>query len=332
MPYQIKQIPSGDLGTDATVQEMEKLIREGVKEPLVRELALGLIRGIAPRDYMGEISRIFQWVQQSIRYTKDPVALELLQSARRILGDRAGDCDDFTILTSALLQAIGHQTRIKTIAVRPGEYHHVYPEVSFQGTWLPLDASQSLAIPGWQPPGIQRQKVYENLGGTMESYVKSNIDPYAVLWKDLQTHIANRSVNVKDLQKGKELISQQNIPGEYATTAGQMIDQVIRWIEENPNYQKVQSLAGMSGLGDFWDSVQNFIKNVAEISGSIYQTTTTGQPSVVTYPTNYNTTQAYVVTKSWFAQLFQPPTLYYVLGGLALLLFGPKLLKSMKGR
>ena len=72
MGYQIKKIPSGDLGTDATVQEMEKLIREGVKEPLVRELALGLVRGIAPKDYMGEISRIFQWVQQNIRYTKDP--------------------------------------------------------------------------------------------------------------------------------------------------------------------------------------------------------------------------------------------------------------------
>jgi len=332
MNYQIKQIPSGDLGTDVTVQEMEKLIRDGVKTPLVRELALGLIRGIAPKDYMGEISRIFQWVQQNIRFTKDPVALELLQSARRLLQGKAGDCDDFTILTSALLQAIGHQTRIKTIAVRPGEYHHVYPEVFVQGQWLPLDASHSLAIPGWQPPGIRRQKVYENLGGTMESYVRSNIDPYANFWRDLQKNILNRLINVKDLQKGKEWIRQQKIPGEYITKAGQMIDQVIRWIEENPKYAKVQSLAGMDGLGDFWDDVQSFIKNVAEIAGSIYQTSSTGQQSQVYYPPQQQQTQTYVVQKPWFEQLLEPPAIYYILGGFGLLLFGPKLLKSLKGR
>lgn len=332
MEYKIKTIPSGDLGTDATVSEMEKLIRDGVKEPLVRELAIGLVRGIAPKDYMGEISRIFQWVQQNIRYTRDPVALELLQSARRLLQDRAGDCDDFTILTSALLQAIGHQTRIKTIAVRPGEYHHVYPEVFVQGQWLPLDASHSLAIPGWQPPGIRRQKIYENLGGSMESYVKSNIDPYAILWKDLQTHIANRSINVKDLQASKELLSQQKIPGEAVSKARQMLDRVIHWIEQHPEYKKVESLAGMNGLGDFWDDVTKFIKNVAEVAGSIYQTAATGQQSQVYYPAGRAQTQTYVVQKPWYEQIFEPPAIYFLLGGLGLLLFGPKLLKTLKER
>lgn len=166
----------------------------------------------------------------------------------------------------------------------------------------------------------------------MESYVRSNIDPYANFWRDLQKNILNRLINVKDLQKGKEWIRQQKIPGEYITKAGQMIDQVIRWIEENPKYAKVQSLAGMDGLGDFWDDVQSFIKNVAEIAGSIYQTSSTGQQSQVYYPPQQQQTQTYVVQKPWFEQLLEPPAIYYILGGFGLLLFGPKLLKSLKGR
>jgi hypothetical protein len=285
---------------------------------------------------MGEISRIFQWVQRNVRYTKDPVALELLQSVRRLLKDKAGDCDDFTILTSALLQAVGHQTRIKTIAIRPGEYHHVYPEVFVQGKWLPLDASQRLAIPGWQPPGIQRQKIYQ-LGETnMEEYVQAKkVDPFKELWKDLQFGIAKRGINVRDLKRAKDMLRQQKIPGEAIFKAEQMMDQAIRWIEEHPEYAKAQSLAGMDGLGDFEDKITKFVKNVAEIAGSIYQTFSTGQTSTVTYPEQRKQTQAYVVQKPWYEQLLEllePPTVYYVLGGLVLLLFGPKLLKSLKGR
>ncbi len=163
----------------------------------------------------------------------------------------------------------------------------------------------------------------------MESYVKSNIDPYAILWKDLQTHIANRSVNVNDLQKGKDLLRQQNIPGEYKAKAGQMIDQVIRWIEEHPEYAKVQSLAGMDGLGDFWNDVQNFIKNVAEVAGSIYQTIQTGQPSQVQYPEQQQKPPpVYTPQLPWYEQLLQPPTVYFLLAGLGLLVVVPML----KGR
>src|SRR5262245_56360930 len=96
-------IPRGYVGTLRTVKHMTALIRAGAKDFYVRQKAIDILlaREVKPKDYLGEVKALFEWVQQSVRYTKDPFRVEVLHSARRLLELRAGDCDDMSILLGA---------------------------------------------------------------------------------------------------------------------------------------------------------------------------------------------------------------------------------------
>jgi hypothetical protein len=92
-------IPKGYLGTERTLEHVQALIREGVKDFYVRQKAIDILleQEIKPKDYLGEIKALFEWVQRNIRYTNDPYRVEVLHSAKR-----AGD---MAILLGAMLKA-----------------------------------------------------------------------------------------------------------------------------------------------------------------------------------------------------------------------------------
>ena len=148
-------IPKGYLGTRKTLEHIQRLIRQGAKDFFVRQKAIDILleRGIQPKDYLGEINALFKWVQRNVRYTKDPFRVEVLHTARRMLELLAGDCDDKTILLGAMLEAIGHPTRLIIVGPdpsRPRYYSHIYLEVNHRGKWIPLDATMPHPL-GWAP-------------------------------------------------------------------------------------------------------------------------------------------------------------------------------------
>lgn len=149
------RIPSGLAGTRQTAAHVARLIREGASDFYVRQKAIDILlaRGVAPKDYVGEIDALFRWVQRNVRYTKDPFQVELLHAARRMLELRAGDCDDMTILLGSLVKSIGHPVRLVLTgpnARRRDLYSHIYLEAQHQGDWIPLDATMPFAM-GWSP-------------------------------------------------------------------------------------------------------------------------------------------------------------------------------------
>ena len=149
------RIPKGYAGTKRTVQHMMRLIRAGAKDFCVRQRTIDIVmqKGVRPKDYLGEIRALFEWVQRNIRYTKDPFRLEVLHSARRMLELRAGDCDDMAILLGAMLEAIGHPVRLVLVGpnpLRPRLFTHVYLEVYHKGHWIPLDPTMRHPM-GWSP-------------------------------------------------------------------------------------------------------------------------------------------------------------------------------------
>jgi hypothetical protein len=148
-------IPKGFRGTVRTVEHMKALIRAGVKDFYVRQKAIDILmdEGITPKDYLGEIRAVFEWVQRNVRYTRDPFRLELLHSARRMLELRAGDCDDLAILLGAMLESVGHPVRLVLTGPnprRPRLFTHVYVEAYHQGRWIPLDPTMPHPM-GWAP-------------------------------------------------------------------------------------------------------------------------------------------------------------------------------------
>jgi transglutaminase superfamily protein len=151
----LRSIPKGYLGTRKTIQHVQALIRQGVKDFYVRQKAIDILfdKEIRAKDYLGEIKALFEWVQKNVRYTKDPFRLEVLHSARRILELHAGDCDDMTILLGAMLESVGHPTRLVIVGptpFRPDLFSHIYLEVYHKGEWIPLDATMPFPM-GWAP-------------------------------------------------------------------------------------------------------------------------------------------------------------------------------------
>lgn len=157
----IGRIPKGYAGTRKTVELIADLVREGAKDFCVRQTAIEILmrHGVRPKDYLGEIDTLFEWVKRNVRYTRDIHRVELLHTARRMLELRAGDCDDMTILLGAMLMSIGHPVRLVLAGFRPQQphlYSHIYPEVRLKERWLPIDATVSRPI-GWAPPALWKR-------------------------------------------------------------------------------------------------------------------------------------------------------------------------------
>jgi len=151
----LHKIPKGYLGTLKTVEHIIDLIKHGAKDFHVRQTAIDILlrRAVRPKDYLGEIKSLFEWVQQNVRYTKDTYRVEVLHSARRMLELRAGDCDDMAILLGAMLEAIGHPVRLALTGsdpLKPDLFSHIYLEVFHKGRWIPLDATMPYPM-GWAP-------------------------------------------------------------------------------------------------------------------------------------------------------------------------------------
>jgi len=156
-------IPKGYRGTRRTAEHMGRLIREGAKDFYVRQKAIDILldRGIRPKDYLGEVRALFEWVQRNVRYTKDPFHVELLHAPRRMLELRAGDCDDMSIVLGAMLEAVGHPVRLVLVGPdrsRPDLFSHVYLEARHQGRWIALDPTMPHPM-GWAPQGLNKQVI-----------------------------------------------------------------------------------------------------------------------------------------------------------------------------
>lgn len=168
----------GHAGTAQTIRLMRRLIDQSLNDPEFVRFAVDLVRHIPAYDEFGEVTALFSWVQDHIRYTKDPVTKEKLYPPKELLKIRAGDCDDISMLLGALAIALGYPARLATVAadpVAPDEFSHVYTEVEVpagSGNWVALDAARPGSGFGMHPPVYFRKRVwsltsdsYQDVGG-----------------------------------------------------------------------------------------------------------------------------------------------------------------------
>lgn len=286
MRFTYGEIPEGIAGTDVTVAEMNRLVKEGLKNPLIRLTALKIIRdaGIKARDFTGEIRAVFDWVLANIRYTKDPHKLEMVHSPDVVLRMRVGDCDDTSILLASLLQSLGHQTRFKVISsVDPTSFNHVYAQVKAGNRWLSLDATVPNAKPGWESPKIYNSKVYELEGemnglgqeaGPHPAEVREIVQqakpgsaatlylpgeellPHitAFLRSDLKDALVMRQVGRRELMNQLEYLMSGRADSELSPVqidaAITVLSEAIRFIDNSLGYKVDITLKGLAGLED----------------------------------------------------------------------------------
>lgn len=122
-----------------TVQRMTQLATHASQRLNVRRLATKITAAVPSKDPKGELAAIYKWVRHTIRYRRDPIGLEWVQSPARTVAERAGDCDDLATLIAALAQSLGHRTRFATVGKTLDRPSHVYAEAWTGSEWIALD-------------------------------------------------------------------------------------------------------------------------------------------------------------------------------------------------
>lgn len=172
------RIPGGVAGTDATVRVMRRMIDQGKKDVGLRKIAENIVKasGVPAYNYVAELQALHGWVQNHVRYTKDPVDVEYIQTPQETLNSQVGDCDDFTVLLGSLAESIGHPIAIKVVSRDAGRnYHHVYPVAQVGSRLYGLDASMPFEF-GAEVAGIAKSKVfYPNGAHNMSKQVFSGL-------------------------------------------------------------------------------------------------------------------------------------------------------------
>jgi len=155
-PAVLMGLPSGIEGTRQTLRIMRNLALQGKTTPMVRQLAVQLTMSLPQKDWLSEINALFYFVRDNIRYVRDIRNVETLHTADRVLMNRAGDCDDKSVLLASLLESIGHPSRFVAVGFKPDQCDHVYVETlrsanaprALQSSWMALETTEPVP-PGW---------------------------------------------------------------------------------------------------------------------------------------------------------------------------------------
>jgi transglutaminase-like putative cysteine protease len=158
-PFSRSALAGGAPGTAQTLATMVQLAKAGAKDPGVIQLASSLVRNVPQYDRVGEVVALHGFVRDCIRYTNDPIDLELVRDPRTILEMGVGDCDDKSILLIALLRCIGRPGRFVAVQLRGlSGYSHVYPETPLGHRWVAMETIKPVAL-GWAPDNVTKRMV-----------------------------------------------------------------------------------------------------------------------------------------------------------------------------
>jgi hypothetical protein len=168
--FVIKDIPVGDKGIDATIEQMRKNVYKDLHFELIDVIADSIrkqCKDIQDKDekQLCMAKAAYKYVVDNIKYKLDEkiceldektnhldcASTELLLSPRHAFLNGYGDCDCMSMALGALFINLGMPARFRVIAWNPktkNDFTHVYSEVGLflkidgkrQPVWIPADA------------------------------------------------------------------------------------------------------------------------------------------------------------------------------------------------
>ena len=159
--YTLMGISNGAQGIRETLDIMSNLVVTYKSRQDMRELALYLTQDLPPKDYIGEIKRCHEFVRDHIRYVKDILEIETIQSPSQTVRQGAGDCDDKSTLVATLLACLGHSSRFVAIGFAPGKFSHVLVQTKIKSEWVYVECTENVPL-GWHPNGIRAKMIKHN--------------------------------------------------------------------------------------------------------------------------------------------------------------------------
>lgn len=159
VPHILADLPEGVDSIRKTLKYMVQFGRRYGRDMEIRQLVERIIADVPERDYAGELRALQNWVRDEIRYTRDPVGAEMVQTPKRTLVTGMGDCDDKSTLLAAMLQSVGIPARFAAVGMDGQPYSHVFVEAKLGTRWIPCETIVPGKEPGWYPPGVTRRMV-----------------------------------------------------------------------------------------------------------------------------------------------------------------------------
>lgn len=144
-------IPEGTPGIAATLRIMRKMVKKGQESMVVRDLVIELTRPFAQKDWWREANACHEFVRDQIRYMRDPLDIELVQTPEATLRLGVGDCDDKVTLLCTMLEVAGHPTRFVAVGFQPEMFEHVYCETLIGRDWVACETTEPWEM-GRSPP------------------------------------------------------------------------------------------------------------------------------------------------------------------------------------
>lgn len=184
LQIETRTIAEGDRGIYETCYQMRKEINIAKSFPAIVNLARSIIGNV--QDQALATRLIAHWVSEHIHYREDneltltergiqriamhdclirfkkcePV--EILYKPFQVLQQGYGDCDDFVMLISSLLEAVGIKACSVIVALdpsQPREFTHVYLVANVNSSWIPIDGINKTQPWGWEVPMAFRREV-----------------------------------------------------------------------------------------------------------------------------------------------------------------------------
>lgn len=145
-------ICAGIAGIFQTIRVMRALVRAYRVDPAIRSAAISIVFLTPEKMQHSEVTAIFEWVRDHIRYVRDIAGVETIVTPDKTLLCKIGDCDDQTVLLASLLESIGYETRFVVAGYATADaLEHVYLQVLIDGAWVNADPTEREAL-GYAPP------------------------------------------------------------------------------------------------------------------------------------------------------------------------------------
>jgi transglutaminase-like putative cysteine protease len=142
-------VPSTTLIKNPTLDDTLRVMIAKANEAkkTLRPLAEKICAKIESGSYNDEISAVYGWVRQNIKYRKDPHNVEYVRAPLRMVESGQGDCDDMACLLAALCMALGHECRFLVVGFEDMSPSHVFCQVAVRG--VVMDGGGSKGAKDW---------------------------------------------------------------------------------------------------------------------------------------------------------------------------------------
>lgn len=145
-------LSAGPTGIAQTLEAMQGLVVASDLHREVKDTASEIIHYIEPNEHRQQVDAIVAWVRAHMKYVRDTRGVEEVQAPHVMLarirekGWAFGDCDDFAVLLSALLRAVGFRTMLQAVAVQANQYNHARMAVYLDGDWYTIEGTKDWPV------------------------------------------------------------------------------------------------------------------------------------------------------------------------------------------